>query len=123
MQLGDARLMLDRELRKADSPRFDVLVLDAFSGDAIPAHLLTEEAFKIYLATWRPRTRTAATARSPCTSRIATSTWSRSSAAWPSDLTCKTARIRTKRDNAQAIYSFRLDDSNAQPVADGRTGP
>jgi hypothetical protein len=43
--LGDARLSLERE-----SPqRFDVLVLDAFSGDAIPLHLLTREAFEIYL--------------------------------------------------------------------------
>jgi catechol 2,3-dioxygenase-like lactoylglutathione lyase family enzyme len=42
--LGDARLSLEREA----SQNFDVLVLDAFSGDAIPAHLLTREAFEIY---------------------------------------------------------------------------
>lgn len=37
---GDARLLLERE-----SPQdFDLLVLDAFSGDAIPTHLLTQEA-------------------------------------------------------------------------------
>ncbi len=42
--LGDARLTLERE----PSQRFDVLVLDAFSGDAIPVHLLTREAMKIY---------------------------------------------------------------------------
>jgi len=42
--LGDARLSLERE---ADQ-QFDVLVLDAFSSDAIPAHLLTREAFEIY---------------------------------------------------------------------------
>jgi hypothetical protein len=41
---GDARLVLDRE---ADQ-RFDVLVVDAFSGDAIPVHLLTREAFALY---------------------------------------------------------------------------
>jgi spermidine synthase len=41
---GDARLSLDR----AKDQKFDVLVLDAFSGDAPPAHLLTLEAFKIY---------------------------------------------------------------------------
>ena len=41
--LGDARLSLERE-----SPRhFDVLVVDAFSGDAIPVHLLTKEAFAV----------------------------------------------------------------------------
>ncbi len=33
---------------------FDVLVLDAFSGDAIPAHLLTREAFEIYARHLRP---------------------------------------------------------------------
>jgi hypothetical protein len=42
--LGDARISMERE-----SPRhFDLLVLDAFSGDAVPAHLLTAEAFEIY---------------------------------------------------------------------------
>jgi hypothetical protein len=43
--LGDARISLERE----EPQRFDVLVLDAFSGDAIPVHLLTKEAFEIYL--------------------------------------------------------------------------
>jgi hypothetical protein len=42
--LGDARLSLERE----PPQDFDVLVLDAFSGDAIPTHLLTTEAFQIY---------------------------------------------------------------------------
>ena len=33
-----------------DQPQnFDVLVLDAFSGDSIPTHLLTREAFDVYL--------------------------------------------------------------------------
>ena len=41
--LGDARLTM------ADSTdRYDVLILDAFSSDAIPAHLLTREAFAVY---------------------------------------------------------------------------
>jgi hypothetical protein len=49
-KLGDARLTLDRELLDGQPQHFDLLVLDAFSGDAIPAHLLTEEAFeKVYL--------------------------------------------------------------------------
>jgi hypothetical protein len=44
MVLGDARISLERQ-----SPEnFDVLALDAFSGDAIPVHLLTSEAFEIY---------------------------------------------------------------------------
>src|SRR5438034_1371714 len=47
--LGDARLSMERELEQGGSQQFDVLVLDAFSGGAIPLHLLTEEAFRIYL--------------------------------------------------------------------------
>ncbi len=46
--LGDARISLEREIRSG-SQQFDVMVLDAFSGDAIPAHLLTREAFALYL--------------------------------------------------------------------------
>jgi spermidine synthase len=45
--LGDARLALEREL--AAPQAFDVLVLDAFSGDSIPNHLLTQEAFDIFI--------------------------------------------------------------------------
>jgi tRNA A58 N-methylase Trm61 len=43
--LGDARLSLESE----ESQKFDVLILDAFSSDAIPVHLLTKEAFELYL--------------------------------------------------------------------------
>jgi len=47
--LGDARLTL------AASPRqFDLIVLDAFSSDAIPTHLLTHEALRGYLAHLSP---------------------------------------------------------------------
>ena len=46
---GDARLSLERELAVEGPQEFDVLVLDAFSGDAVPLHLLTREAFEIYL--------------------------------------------------------------------------
>jgi spermidine synthase len=42
--LGDARLSLERE----PPQHFDLLVLDAFSSDAIPVHLLTKEAFEVY---------------------------------------------------------------------------
>ena len=42
--LGDARLTLDSE----KSQNFDLLILDAFSSDAIPTHLLTTEAMEIY---------------------------------------------------------------------------
>jgi len=50
--LGDARLSMEDALERGEfakpEQRFDVLSLDAFSGDAIPMHLLTREAFAIY---------------------------------------------------------------------------
>ena len=47
--MGDARLSLDRELNTEPSSRgFHVLVVDAFSGDAIPTHLLTREVGDFY---------------------------------------------------------------------------
>ncbi len=45
---GDARLSLERELGRGQPQEFDLLVVDAFTGDAIPVHLLTREAFDIY---------------------------------------------------------------------------
>ena len=42
--LGDARLQLEVE----PDQKFDVLVIDAFSGDSVPIHLLTREAFAQY---------------------------------------------------------------------------
>ncbi|MCX6909032.1 MAG: fused MFS/spermidine synthase [Verrucomicrobia bacterium] len=48
--LGDGRLSLERE----PSQQFDVLALDAFSGDAIPLHLLTREAMAIYVKHLKP---------------------------------------------------------------------
>jgi hypothetical protein len=48
--LGDARLQLQAELAHGEPGRFDVLVVDAFSGDSIPVHLLTKEAMDIYRA-------------------------------------------------------------------------
>lgn len=44
--LGDARLSLAR----AAAPAYRLLVLDAFSSDAIPVHLMTREALDLYLA-------------------------------------------------------------------------
>ncbi|MGA2596148.1 MAG: fused MFS/spermidine synthase [Bryobacteraceae bacterium] len=48
MVLGDARVELERELSGPSTPLFDVLAVDAFSGDAIPLHLLTNECADIY---------------------------------------------------------------------------
>jgi len=46
---GDARLSMESELNGGQPQYFNLLAIDAFSGDAIPVHLLTEEAFQIYL--------------------------------------------------------------------------
>ncbi len=43
--VGDGRL----GLAKADAGSFDMIVLDAFSSDSIPVHLLTEEAMRTYV--------------------------------------------------------------------------
>ena len=47
--LGDARISLERELAEGERQDFDVLVLDTFSSDSIPVHLVTKEAFALYL--------------------------------------------------------------------------
>lgn len=47
---GDARIAMEARLAAEGGRGFDVLVLDAFSGDAVPAHLLTVEAFQLYVA-------------------------------------------------------------------------
>jgi hypothetical protein len=47
--IGDGRVSLSR-----DRTDYDVIILDAFAGDAIPAHLLTVEAIEIYLARLKP---------------------------------------------------------------------
>ena len=49
--LGDARLSLQGE----PPQDFDTLVLDAFSGDSIPIHLLTREAFQCYFGHLKPK--------------------------------------------------------------------
>ena len=51
---GDGRLSLEHEANNNQLQNFDVLVVDAFNSDAIPVHLLTEEAFALYLKHLRP---------------------------------------------------------------------
>jgi hypothetical protein len=46
---GDARLSLER-----DTTHYDILVLDAFTSDAVPVHLLTREAIHLYESRLRP---------------------------------------------------------------------
>ncbi len=65
--LGDARLSLAR----APDASFDLILLDAFSSDAIPVHLMTREALDLYLRKLRPG------GRSSSTSATATWSWSR----------------------------------------------
>lgn len=48
--LGDARILLERE----GKGHYDTLIVDAFSGDSIPVHLLTKEAFGIFLGHLEP---------------------------------------------------------------------
>ena len=50
VELGDARL----RLHEGPEARFDILVLDAFSSDAVPTHLMTREAFRLYRRALRP---------------------------------------------------------------------
>ena len=51
---GDARLSMERELAGGHAQNFDVLVIDAFTGDMIPTHLLTLEAMRVYLRELKP---------------------------------------------------------------------
>jgi len=56
--LGDARMSMEEALERGEfanpEQRFDVLSIDAFSGDAIPMHLLTREAFAVYERVIKP---------------------------------------------------------------------
>jgi hypothetical protein len=47
---GDGRL----QLAKAPNHTYDLLILDAFSSDAVPVHLLTSESLEMYLSKLRP---------------------------------------------------------------------
>jgi hypothetical protein len=49
--LGDGRMTLEREKPNG----FDLLVVDAFSGDSIPVHLLSREALQLYMKHLAPR--------------------------------------------------------------------
>jgi SAM-dependent methyltransferase len=48
--MGDGRLNLETE----PSQQFDILVMDAFSGDSVPVHLITREAFQTYFRHLKP---------------------------------------------------------------------
>ncbi len=50
VEIGDARLRL-----KATDQKYDAILIDAFSSDAIPAHLMTREAFELYSQRLQPQ--------------------------------------------------------------------
>ncbi len=50
IKLGDGRLLLEQETNQ----QFDLIAVDAFSGDSIPIHLLTIEAMKLYFSHLKP---------------------------------------------------------------------
>jgi hypothetical protein len=52
--LGDARVQLEGELAAGRSRDFDLIAVDAFSGDSIPMHLLTAECADIYRRRLKP---------------------------------------------------------------------
>lgn len=47
--VGDGRLSLERELKRSGPRGYDVLGIDAFSGDSVPMHLITREAMALYV--------------------------------------------------------------------------
>lgn len=49
-EVGDARLTLTKE----PDQTFDLLIMDAFSSDSVPTHLLTQEAIKLYFSKLKP---------------------------------------------------------------------
>ncbi len=50
IQIGDARITLTQDTQA----RYDVLVVDAFSSDSVPVHLLTSDALRLYFAHLNP---------------------------------------------------------------------
>jgi len=55
LELGDARIRLDAVRRERPEERYDVILVDAFTSDAIPVHLVTREALRLYFDMLSPR--------------------------------------------------------------------
>ena len=55
VELGDARIRLEAIRRERPGERYDLIIVDAFSSDAIPVHLLTREALRLYLDMLTPQ--------------------------------------------------------------------
>jgi spermidine synthase len=54
VELGDARVRLEAVKRERPGERYDLIVVDAFTSDAIPVHLLTREALRLYVDMLKP---------------------------------------------------------------------
>jgi hypothetical protein len=54
VRLGDARLQLALEEQSGDAPRYDIIIFDAFTSDAIPIHLITRESIALYEKRLKP---------------------------------------------------------------------
>jgi SAM-dependent methyltransferase len=54
LELGDARVRLEAVHRERPAEQYDVIIVDAFTSDAIPVHLLTREALRLYLEMLAP---------------------------------------------------------------------
>ena len=91
IKLGDARLSLEAE---PPQEKFDVIVVDAFSGDSIPTHLLTVEAFDIY----RKHLALRGVIAVHVSNRYLR--WRRSYAAWPSTAGCESHGLTTQATKA-----------------------
>jgi hypothetical protein len=48
IEMGDGRIRMAQVRKERPAERYDLIVVDAFSSDAIPVHLLTREAFRLY---------------------------------------------------------------------------
>jgi hypothetical protein len=48
IEMGDARIRMAQVRKERPGERYDLIIVDAFSSDAIPVHLLTREAFRLY---------------------------------------------------------------------------
>ncbi len=52
--IGDARLVMERQLERGEPQAFDIIVMNAFRGASPPMHLMTKEAFETYIAHLAP---------------------------------------------------------------------
>ena len=113
--LGDGRLML----QQAPSGVHDLIILDAFSSDGIPAHLLTREAMQLYLSALVPDGIIAAHISNrylhlePLVAALTTS-WAclRSRTA-----TCRSARLHVRGDACHRTGSSRREIARLSPIS------